>query len=148
MPDNHQDYNDEPVVYCAKCYSLKIKHEEFTNCDCCMDCGSTEIRTAPIDKWERLYEGRYGFKFVEKSKDPRGSLFFTMPISTLKQRLYNSKYLRQIIQKLYPRFPMKYSKGDLVLMLFDRLYKDNRIDDLRYLLYDISRGNIKLKDNF
>lgn len=145
MP-NHKDYDDEPVMYCAKCYSLKIRHEEQTDTDYCMDCGSTEVRTASIDEWERLFQGRYGHKFIEKSTDPKRSLFFTMSIKTLKQRLYNSNNLRYIVQRLYPHFPMKYAKGDLVLMLFDRLYKDNRIDDLRCLLYDISRNNIEVKD--
>ena len=33
-----QNYDDEPVVYCSRCYSLKIKYEEAIDSDCCMEC--------------------------------------------------------------------------------------------------------------
>lgn len=135
-------YDEEPVEYCAKCYSLKIKYEELTDTAFCADCGCTEIRMAPIEKWEKLFEGRYGKKFVEKSNDPKKSIFFTMSHKALKQALYNSKDLKGIIKKLYPRFPIKYGKEDLVLMLFDRLYKDNRLDDLKMALYNAQKKNL------
>ena len=31
----------------------------------CNKCGSTRIETTSIFEWERMYENRYGFKFLE-----------------------------------------------------------------------------------
>lgn len=142
MPDNKKlkDYDDEPVQYCTRCYSLKIRHEEQTDTDFCMNCGCTETATATIDKWEKMFEERYGRKYVEKAYNPRGSVYFAMNIQELKKTAYKNKHLPYILRKLYPGFPKGYSKSDSILMLFDRLSKDNRIDDLRYVLYDVSRN--------
>lgn len=137
---NLKEYDEEPVEYCAKCYSLKIKHEERTDTNFCGDCGCTEIKTAPIERWEQLYEGRFGQKFVEKSTDPKKSKYFKMSLSSLKKELYGNKELNSLIRRLYPRFPLKYNREDLVHLLFDRLCKDNRLDDLRYLLYNQSKN--------
>lgn len=128
------DYDSEPVVYCAKCYSLKIKYEEAIDADCCMDCGCSDMRTAPITEWERLYEQRYGRKYVEKTKDPRKSPIFNMPVNKLKMKVFNDPEWRSIIRTLYPKFPGGLGKSDSVILLFDKLLKDNRIDALRMLL--------------
>jgi hypothetical protein len=61
-----EDYNDEPVHYCKQCLSLKIKIVgKFDFCD---DCGSTDITTAHVDDWDKLYQERYGETFLERGE--------------------------------------------------------------------------------
>lgn len=139
MPNNHKDYDEEPVTYCSRCYSLKIAHEDVTDTDCCMNCGCTEVKETDITTWERMYTRRYGHKFTEKSNDPKDSMYFKMSISKLKDEVYKSKSFLYLIRKLYPKFPQGLGKADMVILLFDKLSKDNRIDDLRYLLYENNR---------
>ena len=139
MPDKTKDYDEEPVQYCAKCYSLRITHDDTTDSDICSVCGSTDIATTTIDRWEKLYENRYGHKFVDRSNDPRDSIYFKMSIAKLKTKVYYSKYLQPILYTLYPNFPQGLNKSESVIMLFDQLSKDNRIDELRYMLYDYSK---------
>ena len=59
-----EDYNNEPIYYCKHCLSLKVKI--VGGYDFCDDCGSTAIDTAHIEEWEKLYEDRYGYKFLEE----------------------------------------------------------------------------------
>ena len=61
-----EDYNNEPVHYCKQCLSLKIKI--VGGFDFCDDCGSTNITTAHIDDWDRLYQERYGESFLESGE--------------------------------------------------------------------------------
>ena len=61
-----EKYNDEPVFYCRKCLSLKIRNipgEE--NSDYCDDCGGTEIGAIDIYNWEYMYKQKYGKSFLE-----------------------------------------------------------------------------------
>lgn len=141
MPENHKIYDDEPVTYCSRCYSLKIKHEEVTDSDICMDCGCTETKTTDISTWERLYERRYGRKYVDRKDTAEDSIYFKMPLSRLKMCLCQSKRLQVILRKLYPAFPQGLTRTESVIVLFDRLSKDNRIDDLRYLLYSYDKND-------
>ena len=129
-----QDYDSEPVEYCSRCYSLKIKYEEAIDADCCADCGCSDILTTTIDHWEELYKNRYGTKFVEKGTDPRKSPIFKLSIKKLKEKVYYHSSYKDIIYKLYPHFPRKLSKAESVILLFDKLIRDNRLDDLRLLL--------------
>lgn len=57
------DYNEEPVVYCKNCLSLNIRVlDSNTNyCDC---CGNVETEEIDIYSWEKLYEDKYGVKFL------------------------------------------------------------------------------------
>ena len=139
MLDKTKDYDEEPVQYCARCYSLKIMHDDTTDSDICSVCGSTDIATTTIDRWEKLYKNRYGHKFVSRSNNPRDSIYFKMSIAKLKTKVYYSKYLQPILYSLYPNFPQGLSKSESIIMLFDQLSKDNRIDELRYMLYDYSK---------
>lgn len=59
-----KEYNDEPVYYCKQCLSLKIK--VVGGFDFCDECGDTDIATAHIEEWEKLYETRYGHKFLDE----------------------------------------------------------------------------------
>lgn len=129
-----QDYDEEPVEYCSRCYSLKIKYEEAIDSDCCMDCGCSDILTTTIHHWEDLYKNRYGHKFTERGTDPKNSPIFKLPIRKLKEKVFYREDYKDIIFKLYPRFPKKLSKAESVILLFDKLMRDNRLDDLRLIL--------------
>lgn len=60
------DYDQEPVYYCHRCLSLKIKADIADYCYC-DNCGSTNIENADISEWENMYKGRYGFKFIDNT---------------------------------------------------------------------------------
>lgn len=64
---DHNEYNDEPVLYCAKCLSLKIRNvPNMEDTDYCDDCGSTHIESCQIGEWEEMYKNKYGIKFLDK----------------------------------------------------------------------------------
>jgi hypothetical protein len=60
------EYNDIPVYYCTQCLSLRIIGAGWDNF--CDECNSTDIAQTNIFDWEKLYEQRYGYKFLDKSK--------------------------------------------------------------------------------
>lgn len=63
-------YNDEPVVYCPHCLSLKIMAlGDISYCD---ECGCTETDSANIFMWEHLYFRKYGKKFLNLKKKDNG----------------------------------------------------------------------------
>ena len=133
------DYDLEPIRYCARCYSLKIKYEEIIDSECCGDCGCSDILTSSIEEWEKKYEQRYGRKFTEKSNDPRTSIIFKMPLEKLKAKMWENPAWNKILHMLYPHFPGGLGKADSLILLFDRLVKDNRLGDLKMILYNLSR---------
>lgn len=135
-----EDYDSEPIVFCAKCFSLKIKHEPTFNIDYCEDCGCSSIKEASIYEWEKLYEKKHGHKYVVKSNDPRKSPVFQLSRSELIDRLCGLPQWRNIIFSLYPNFPGCYGKADSIILLFDKLIKDNRLDDLRLKLINYIKG--------
>jgi hypothetical protein len=135
-----RDYDEEPVVYCAKCYSLKIKYEEAIDADCCMDCGCSDVLTSSIDEWEKLYEQRYGHKFTVKTHDPKKSFIFKLPLEKLKEKVFKDIHWRDIIQNIYPHFPGGLGRADSLILFFDKLTRDNRLDDLRLLLLNHYRN--------
>lgn len=139
MKGSKEDYDLEPVRYCSQCYSLKIRYEDIIESDCCMDCGCSDIKETTIDNWETLYEGRYGHKYVTKSLDVRNSPIFKLSISSLKALVYEDENYRDIIKAMYPAFPEGLGKADSIIILFDKLIKDNRIDDLKILLINKNR---------
>lgn len=63
------DYDSIPVYYCKQCLSLKIKGvPSIPGMDYCDDCNSTNIEQTSIEEWEKMYQQRYGYKFLEKPK--------------------------------------------------------------------------------
>lgn len=134
-----QECDEDSVIYCTKCYSLKIKYEESIDMDCCADCGCTDFKTTSFDDWEKLYKSRYGHKFVEEVGSIRNSPIFKMSNDQLKSMVYESPAWREICQALYPTFPKWLSKSDSVIMLFAKLYQDSRLDDLRMELINRSK---------
>ena len=62
------NYNDIPVYYCKQCLSLKIKTiPHIMDMDYCDDCNSTNIGKTSIFEWEKMFEERYGYKYLNKS---------------------------------------------------------------------------------
>ena len=64
-----EDYNKEPVFYCADCLSLNVKTLDDINLDICHDCGNTNIRTTSIDEWNKLYVKEYGSLFLSSEEE-------------------------------------------------------------------------------
>ena len=131
------DYDSEPVRYCTRCYSLKIKYEEELDTEYCDNCGCLEITEAPIEIWEQKYEKRYGHKFAIKNEDPKKAFIFSLSIEELKSKVYHSDKWQQIIYTIYPGFPRGYSKADSIILFFHNILKDNKMDDLKILLFKL-----------
>lgn len=138
---NINEMESDTVCFCSRCYSLKIKYEDSIGMDCCGDCGCTDFRTASFDEWEKLYKERYGHKYVEGTKDIKKSPIFQMSNDKLKIKVSNDPSWREICRAMYPTFPNWLSKADSVILLFAKLYQENRLDDLRMEL--IKRNNNK-----
>lgn len=134
------DYDSEPMAFCSKCLSPKIKHEDSLDIDYCGECGCSDIKEATVYEWEKLYEKRYGRKYVVKSNDPRRSPVFKLSVSELMDRLCNLVQWKSIIHSIYPKFPGGYGKVDSIVLLFDKLAKDNKLDDLRLKLMEYIKG--------
>ena len=60
--------DEDNVLYCSSCLSLKIMDIEGTNMCYCGECGCTEVKETDIDTWDKMYEKKYGKKFVVKKK--------------------------------------------------------------------------------
>lgn len=131
MPVQNTDYNDEPVTYCSKCYSLNIRYEDSIGMDCCGECGCTDFLTSNYEEWEKKFKERYGHKYLEEKGDLKKSPIFQMTNKQLKQRLYSDPSWKAICKKLYPAFPIWLDKADSIILLFTKLYQDNRIEDLK-----------------
>lgn len=62
-----ENFNKEPVFWCKKCLSLRIKTVPSMNgLDYCDDCGSTDVEKGDIDYWRTLYKERYGFDYLDE----------------------------------------------------------------------------------
>ena len=133
--DRNNDYDSEPVVYCAKCLSLKIEHEDTLDIDCCGNCGSTDVIESSFNVWERRYEAKYGKKFAVKNDNPRNSPIFKLSLTKLMAKVSDCPIWESIIKDVYGHFPKGISKADSIVMFFDRLIRDNKLDSLRLLLY-------------
>lgn len=134
MPRKKKDYDSEPVTYCAKCYSLKVFYEDTVGMDCCRDCGCTDLRTSSFEEWENLYKQKYGHKFLEAKGSVKRNPIFQMDATKLKSEVYKHPLWRDICRELYPAFPQWLSKADSIILLFAKLYQDNRMDELKTIL--------------
>lgn len=126
-----ENYDSEPVTFCSRCYSLNIRHDDSLDFDCCGECGCTDFKTSSVEEWERLYENRFGHKFIEAKGNIRKSPIFLMPMDKLKSKVYNDPSWREICSTLYPSFPEGLSRADSVILLFAKLVQENRMDDLK-----------------
>lgn len=62
--ENQHNYNEEPVIYCSQCLSLRIRDIDGVNY--CDDCGNTDLKEANIHDWENMYFNKYSIKFLDK----------------------------------------------------------------------------------
>lgn len=137
MQEILNDYDSEPVSYCPNCYSLQIGYiDGVDNSDYCMHCGCSEVKQTSIAEWEKLYQRRYGHKFVEKNPDIRRTKVYNMTLKELKQEVYDSPFRMDIINQMYPNSTEGLTKAETVILLFDRAIRDNRLKELRELLIE------------
>lgn len=60
------NYNEEPVFYCERCLSLKVRFVNgLPNSEYCDDCGATEIAQTDIEDWRNKFKNRYGYDHLE-----------------------------------------------------------------------------------
>lgn len=126
-----EEYDSEPVTFCSRCYSLNIRHDDSMDLDCCGKCGCTDFRTASVAEWEKLFENRFGHKFIEETKVLRKSPIFLMSIDKLKTKVFNDPSWKDICKTLYPEFPEGLSRADSIILLFAKLSQEGRMDDLK-----------------
>lgn len=62
-----EEYNNEPVLYCKHCLSLKVRDAGLPDLLYCDECGSADILETSIDEWNRLYKEKHGFEFLNKN---------------------------------------------------------------------------------
>lgn len=136
------DRDLEPVSYCSECYSLKIGSiDGVSNSDYCMECGCTETRKATIEEWERLYEKRYGSKFVERKQNPLRARIYRMSWEELKEELFCGGHLNDIMRAMYPRLSSNMPRADKALLFLDKVMRDGRTDELRNWIYLSNKNN-------
>ncbi len=59
-----EEYNNIPVEYCKQCLHLGIVIEQSEVF--CKHCNSTQTETAQIEDWKKLYEAKYGEKYISE----------------------------------------------------------------------------------
>lgn len=63
---NKDYYNEEPVLYCKHCLSLKIKNIPcMEDSDYCDECSSTDIGETTISEWEKMYMAKFDCKYLD-----------------------------------------------------------------------------------
>jgi hypothetical protein len=55
---------EDKVLYCPDCLSLSIKGIDGTNICYCAKCGCTNIQEIDFDEWDKLYQKKFGHKYV------------------------------------------------------------------------------------
>ena len=63
------DYDEEPVFYCAQCLSLNIREiPDMPGHYYCGECGTSDTLESSIEEWQELYKRRYGRNFIVKKE--------------------------------------------------------------------------------
>ena len=60
--------DDNNVLYCPECLSLKILSFGETDVMYCGECGCTDIKETDIEDWDKKYQSKYGKKFITLRK--------------------------------------------------------------------------------
>lgn len=142
-PD-HNEYDLEPVSYCPKCYSLKIGYiPDVEDSDYCMDCGCLDVVTGSIFEWEKLYEKRYGHKYVVKRKSYEGNPIWNLSVKDLRRKLLQSPYCIDIIKEVCPEWNHYGKLVDTVFLFFDYVVAKKLLPKLKKTLI-IRQQNGKL----
>lgn len=132
---NPEEYDLEPVSYCPKCYSLKIGYiPGVEDSDYCMKCGCVDVVTGNIHEWEKLYEDRYGHKFVIGRKSFEGHPLWAVPLKDLRKRLIDSRHYKEIIREIYPDWGHYGNLVDTVYLFFDSVIKDRLLTKLKKVM--------------
>lgn len=132
---NHEEYDLEPVSYCPKCYSLKIGYVPgVEGMEYCMDCGCLDIASANIYDWEKLYEDRYGHKYVVKRNKDEGHPIWGLSMKDLRRRVLESPYYKDIIKEIYPNWKYYGNVVDTVFLFMDNVLKDKLVSKLKKIL--------------
>lgn len=132
---NHDEYDLEPVSYCPKCYSLKIGYiPGVEDSDYCMDCGCVDIARGNIYEWEKLYERRYGHKYVTERKNYEGHPIWNLPLKSLREKVLGSPYYKDIIKDVYPAWSHYGNVVDTVYLFFDNVLKDKLLTKLKRVM--------------
>lgn len=132
---NKVDYNEDPVYYCTKCLSLDIRSIDGTkDSDYCHKCGCTDIKKTSIGEWEKLYKQRYGMKFAERTDSLRNNEFFSSTDTEVRKKLLCIPDFRDIVRRMYPKFPMEYGDVDTVLLFSEKVNVDSRMDELKLII--------------
>lgn len=62
-----QEYEEEPVYYCADCLSLNVLiYDEDTSY--CGECTGVDIKSTSFKEWEKLYIEKYGKEYYDTKK--------------------------------------------------------------------------------
>lgn len=129
---NHEEYDSEPVSYCPKCYSLKIGYVPGTeDMEYCMDCGCLDIVTTNIYEWEKLYEARYGHKFIVKRNRDEEHPIWKLSIKDLRTKVLESFYYKEIILEIYPDWNYFANPVSTVFLFMDNVMKDRLLPKLK-----------------
>lgn len=138
--DKHKQYDEEPVIFCSKCLSLKIKHEDSVGVDYCLDCGCTDVTESTIEDWEKMYVERYGHKYTAKSNDLKKSPIFNLSPHRLQEILSECPDCDEVVRTVYPKAPQGLSRVELVMWVFDKALTDGRMEDLKLVLVKYIRN--------
>lgn len=64
-----EQFDDEPVYYCKRCLSLKIRQIPLLpEGDYCEDCGAVDIDSTTIEEWLKMYKKKYGHEHIQKKE--------------------------------------------------------------------------------
>lgn len=132
---DHNEFDLEPVSYCPRCYSLKIGYiPGVEDSDYCMDCGCIDVARGNIYDWEKLYESRYGHKFVVNHKSLEGHPLWKLPLKDLRTKVLESPYYKEIIREVYPEWTNYGNIVDTVFLFFDNVVKDRMLSKLKRIM--------------
>lgn len=62
--------NEEKVFYCKNCLSLNIKYV-MPGISYCKECNCGQVLKTTFDNWDRIYQDKYGEKFLITKNDKR-----------------------------------------------------------------------------
>ena len=125
-------------------FSLKVEGKDWVSLQ---DAAFEKVnKDAKIDGFRpgkaprAMYEKKYSKKYVVKGNDPKKNPVFKLTLSKLMDKFSNLPNWKTIIYNMYPRFPGGFGKADSIVLFFDKLSKDNKLDDLRVTMMKYIKG--------